>query len=179
MEDHEALALGDLDKGLPMQIRSVTCFIVRERRLLLQERPVGKIWAGMLNGPGGKIDPGETPAAAVVREVLEETGLVVTDPKPRGSLLLYIPSQPLLELSVDIFVATFYEGVAHAKEGVLSWHDRDALPFAQMWADQKYWLPAVLDGFSVEGKAVYETDSLRLARCELQLQREGELPPGD
>lgn len=150
-------------------LRTVTCFIVQSGRILLQQRPAGRIWAGMLNGPGGKLDPGETAAEAVVREVFEETGLHIADPQPRGALTLLIAA-PSLELSVDIFVATSFDGEPFEREGALSWHERDALPFDRMWADQRYWLAAVLDGFGVSGTVAYEPDSLRLTRCELVLR---------
>ncbi len=44
-------------------------------RVLLQERPAGKSLAGLWEFPGGKIDPGETPEAALVRELKEELGI--------------------------------------------------------------------------------------------------------
>lgn len=150
-------------------IRTVTCFIVQSGRILLQERPVGRIWAGMLNGPGGKVDPGEDAADAIVRETIEETGLMIVDPQPRGSLVLHLPSPRLQKLTVDIFVATATKGSAAELEGELSWHERDALPFDRMWADQRYWLQAVLDGFSVDGDVTYEGENLRLASCQLRL----------
>src|SRR5215470_8395802 len=93
-----------------MRIRAVTCFIVQSRRILLQRRPAGKLWAGMLNGPGGKVDSGEKTADAIVREVLEETGLRIINPEPRGSLVLDIPSPKRMKLSVDIFIATTFQG---------------------------------------------------------------------
>ena len=153
-----------------MKIRTVTCFIVQSRRVLLQKRPAGKLWAGMLNGPGGKVNSGEEAADAIVREVLEETGLRIIDPEPRGSLVLHIPSPKQFKLSVDIFIATTFQGDALEREGTLSWYDRDQLPFEDMWADQRYWLTAVLDGLSVDGKVCYEPHSLRLTQCQLRLR---------
>lgn len=44
-------------------------------RVLLQRRPPGKPMAGLWEFPGGKIDPGETPEAALVRELEEELGI--------------------------------------------------------------------------------------------------------
>ena len=153
-----------------MPIRTVTCFIVQSRRILLQKRPAGKPWAGMLNGPGGKVNSGEESADAIVREVLEETGLRIINPEPRGSLVLHIPSPKRLKLSVDIFIATTFQGDALERAGALTWYDRDELPFDSMWADQKYWLRAVLDGLSVDGKVCYEPESLRLTQCQLRLR---------
>lgn len=156
-----------------MSIRTVTCFLVQSGQVLLQKRPAGKTWAGMLNGPGGKVNCGEDAADAIVREVMEETGLRIINPEPRGSLLLDIPSPKLLKLSVDIFTATTFQGDVSEREGTLSWYDRDALPFDSMWADQRYWLRAVLDGLSVEGNVSYEPDRLRLTRCQLLLRLSG------
>jgi 8-oxo-dGTP diphosphatase len=153
-----------------MPIRTVTCFIVQSGRVLLQKRPVGKTWAGMLNGPGGKINFGEEAPDAIFREVLEETGLRVINAEPRGSLALQIPLPQLVDFTVDIFVANTFQGGACEREGSLSWYHRDALPFDHMWADQRYWLLAVLDGFSVDGMIAYEPDSLRLSQCQLRLR---------
>lgn len=153
-----------------MMIRTVTCFIVQSGRVLLQKRPADKVWAGMLNGPGGKINAGEDAADAIVREVMEETGLQLINPQPRGSLTLHIPSPVLVKLSVDIFTANIFQGNASELEGTLAWHDRNALPFDSMWADQRYWLHAVLDGLSVEGDVSYEPESLRLTQCQLRLR---------
>ena len=47
--------------------------------ILLAQRPEGKALAGLWEFPGGKVEPGETPEAALVREVDEETGLSVRE----------------------------------------------------------------------------------------------------
>ena len=48
-----------------------------EGRVLLQQRPEGKSLAGLWEFPGGKIEPGETPEAALIRELEEELAIVV------------------------------------------------------------------------------------------------------
>lgn len=49
--------------------------IDRDGRVLVQQRPEGKALAGLWEFPGGKVEPGETPEAALVRELAEELGI--------------------------------------------------------------------------------------------------------
>jgi 8-oxo-dGTP diphosphatase len=51
--------------------------VEHEGRFLIGQRPAGIPLAGLWEFPGGKIEPGETPESAAVRECLEETGLAV------------------------------------------------------------------------------------------------------
>lgn len=51
--------------------------VEHEGAFLIGQRPLGVPLAGLWEFPGGKIEPGETPAAAAIRECREETGLVV------------------------------------------------------------------------------------------------------
>ena len=48
-------------------------------RVLVQQRPTGKAMAGLWEFPGGKVEPGETPEAALVRELDEELGIAVAE----------------------------------------------------------------------------------------------------
>ena len=57
-----------------------------EVQLLVAERPAGKRFAGMTEWPGGRIEAGETPAEAAIRELREETGLIA--PQGCATLLL-------------------------------------------------------------------------------------------
>lgn len=51
--------------------------IANDGRVLVQRRPAGKAMAGLWEFPGGKVDSGETPEAALVRELHEELGIAV------------------------------------------------------------------------------------------------------
>ena len=54
---------------------SAVALIDPDGRVLLAQRPVGKSMAGLWEFPGGKVEPGETPEAALIRELQEELGI--------------------------------------------------------------------------------------------------------
>jgi 8-oxo-dGTP diphosphatase len=66
------------DASLPvtkMVLVSAVALIDRDGRVLLAQRPEGKAMAGLWEFPGGKIESGETPEAALIRELHEELGI--------------------------------------------------------------------------------------------------------
>jgi 8-oxo-dGTP diphosphatase len=64
---------------LPMVLVASVALVDVDARVLIQQRPEGKSWAGWWEFPGGKMHEGETPEAAVVRELHEELGLDITE----------------------------------------------------------------------------------------------------
>lgn len=58
---------------------SAVALIDADGRVLLAQRPEGKSLAGLWEFPGGKVDPGETPEAALIRELREELGIEVSE----------------------------------------------------------------------------------------------------
>ena len=65
------------------------CTIIKDDKILLQKKAEGRFGEGKWNSPGGKIRPDEPPEACVVREVIEETGIIVRSPRLHGVLRHY------------------------------------------------------------------------------------------
>lgn len=65
-----------MDKGLPLMVVAAA-LIDADGRLLVQQRPAGKPMAGLWEFPGGKVEVGELPEAALIRELREELGIGV------------------------------------------------------------------------------------------------------
>lgn len=61
--------------GVPIVLVSAVALVDIDDRVLLAQRPEGKSMAGLWEFPGGKVDEGETPEAALIRELHEELGI--------------------------------------------------------------------------------------------------------
>ena len=75
--------------------------------MLIAQRPPGKHMAGGWEFPGGKVDPGETPRAALERELREELGIEVHEAAP---LIAYEHQYPERRVLLDLWVVTRYSG---------------------------------------------------------------------
>ena len=90
---------------------------------LLAQRPPDKIWAGYWEFPGGKIEPGETPYHALVRELHEELGITVQTAYP---WLTRVFTYPHATVRLNFFRVTAWSGELHPHEGQqFSWQHPD------------------------------------------------------
>ena len=65
--------------NLPIVLVVAVALIDADGRVLIAQRPEGKQWAGLWEFPGGKVDPGERPEQALIRELKEELGIDVQE----------------------------------------------------------------------------------------------------
>ncbi len=119
-------------------------FIKRGDEVLLIEKLTG-IGEGKVNGPGGKIDPGETAEQAIVRECQEELHITPLDSLKLGELCFAMTHIP--DIHCHVYVATEYEGEPTAtREANPFWEKISNIPYEKMWEDDQYWLPQALAG---------------------------------
>lgn len=103
---------------------AVLCLLTNGDRILLQNR-VKRDWKGYTL-PGGHVEPGESFVDAVIREMREETGLTVKNPKLAGVKQFPIENGRYVVL---LFKAEDYEGVLRSSnEGKMEWFRYDELP---------------------------------------------------
>jgi 8-oxo-dGTP diphosphatase len=88
----------------------------RDGRVLLAQRPAGKAMAGLWEFPGGKIEQGETPEAALVRELHEELG-IDTKASCLAPLTFASHAYETFHLFMPVFVCRVWQGAVAAKEG--------------------------------------------------------------
>ena len=142
MGDSDTASPIDWDGWVP-EIRATLMFVVRGYEVLLIEKLRG-IGAGKINGPGGKIDPGETARQAVIRETEEE--LHITPQKVRKMGELFFAMTDLPDIHCHVFMAEEFEGTPTATdEAIPRWTRMSDIPYELMWEDDKYWLPRMLE----------------------------------
>jgi 8-oxo-dGTP diphosphatase len=84
-------------------------------RILLAQRPEGKALAGLWEFPGGKVEPGETPEACLIREMEEELG-ITTKVACLAPLTFASHTYADFHLLMPVFVCRKWEGIARGKE---------------------------------------------------------------
>jgi 8-oxo-dGTP diphosphatase len=92
-----------------------------DNRVLIAQRPEGKTLAGLWEFPGGKVDAGERPEAALIRELKEELGITIEEPC-LAPLTFASHAYEDFHLLMPLYVCRKWEGVVVAREGQqLAW----------------------------------------------------------
>ncbi len=109
----------------------VAAAVIRaDGRVLIAQRPSGKHLAGGWEFPGGKLESGETRTQGLARELREELGIVIRDPRP---LMRIRHAYPYGEVRLDMWVVSRYEGVPQGHDGqALRWLTQDELALAEL-----------------------------------------------
>lgn len=105
----------------PLLLVVAAALLDAEGRILLTQRPAGKAMAGLWEFPGGKLELGETPEQALVRELGEELGLTIA---PTDLLPLTFASYayPDVHILMPLYVCRVWHGTPEGREGqALAW----------------------------------------------------------
>ena len=137
-------------------------FLTSQGRVLLIRKAEGRLHEGEWIGLGGKLEPGEDPLSSAVREFREESGLILEDPRIRGTLVWIDEVKCGI---VHIVTATRWSGdLSESEEGELRWHSVNDLPALEGLArHQLLFLDRVLvddDDHFYSGIAVYQNEEM-------------------
>jgi 8-oxo-dGTP diphosphatase len=142
-------------------------FVVKDSSVLLIRKKRG-LGAGKINAPGGRIEPGETPLEAAVRETQEELRITPLGLRFAGLNLFQFTDG--YSIHVHVFKALDFEGEpTETEEAAPLWFPVDALPYDEMWEDDRLWIPLLLEDTGFTGRYVFEGE--RMLDHELDLER--------
>ena len=146
--------------------RATLLFVIRDGKALLIHKKKG-LGAGKINGPGGRLEPGETPLQAAIREVEEELCVTPTGVKEAGELLFQFTDG--FSIHGYVFTATDCKGEPQETgEAIPIWTPVDQFPFDRMWEDDRVWVPHMLAGRKFKGRFLFDGD--RMLGSELDIE---------
>ncbi len=138
------------------------CYIQRDGKTLmvLRNKKPNDIHAGKWNGLGGKFEAGESPEDCVSREVEEESGLLIQDPKLHG--LVMFPAFKGQDWCVFVFTAAEFDGeLIDSPEGQLEWIEDSKLLALNLWPSDLIFLPWLEQEKFFSAKFIYEGEEFK------------------
>jgi len=143
-------------------ILATLCYVKDNGKTLmvLRNKKPNDAHEGKWNGLGGKFEAGETPEMCIRREVQEEAGLVIQNPRLHG--LLTFPNFRGVDWYVFVFTATEFSGqLIDSPEGKLEWIPDKQLADLNRWESDHIFIPWIEEGKFFSAKFEYEGDVMQ------------------
>lgn len=144
-----------------MQLATL-CYVINKDKTLMLHRIKKKndVHEGKWNGLGGKFESGETPQECAIREVKEESGLLIKDPMMHGFITF-----PMFDGKKDwyvfLFTAKEFSGeLIDSHEGKLEWIDNKKLLELNLWEGDRIFIPWLLQEKFFSAKFIYNNGRL-------------------
>ena len=141
------------------------CYVIdkkKNRTLMLHRvKKVNDVHEGKWNGLGGKLEFGESPEECVIREIKEESGLTISDPRLHGFITF-----PLFDGVDDwyvfVFTAENYSGeIIESAEGNLEWIPSESVTALNLWDGDAIFLKWLKEDKFFSAKFIYEKGMLK------------------
>ena len=131
--------------------------IVRGDKVLLGEKKRGEIGSGTLNGPGGKLDPGETLEECVVRETREELGIELNPLRLDKLGVITFFAHEVPDFQVHLYRTEHFTGEIHETDDMIpGWYPIDSLPFDRMLESDRAWFARAARGEHFDAEVYYD-----------------------
>ena len=143
-------------------ILATLCYIKNDNHTLMvyRNKKPNDMHQGKWNGLGGKFEAGESPEECIIREVREEAGLQIREPKLHG--LLMFPDFKGDDWYVFVFTANEFNGeLIDSPEGKLEWIPDEKLTSLNLWESDQIFFPWLEDEKFFSAKFEYDGDEMR------------------
>lgn len=138
------------------KVIATLCVVHNNTYILLGKKKKG-LGTGKWNGFGGRVEKNESIEEAAIRELEEEAGIVTKKPTKHGVLTLIGETDDIIEM--HIFRANNFTGDPNESDEMKpQWFKHEEIPFNNMWPNDAYWLPLVLNGKKFIGDFTFEND---------------------
>lgn len=112
---------------------------------------------GNWNGYGGKLEEGESIVDATIREMYEESSVIITEENLEQVAVVEFIFEDGKHLEVHTFFVRTWKGEpTETEEMKPEWFTFPDIPYDKMWADDKYWFPRALAGEKLRGKVWFD-----------------------
>lgn len=145
-----------------MQLATL-CYVIDKNKTLMLHRIKKKndVHEGKWNGLGGKFETGETPQECAIREVKEESGLLIKNPMMHG-FITFPMFDGIKDWYVFIFTAKKFSGkLIESQEGKLEWINNDKLLDLNLWEGDRIFIPWLFQKKFFSAKFVYNNGKLK------------------
>lgn len=141
--------------------------IMQNDKILLGEKKKGEIGTGVLSGPGGKLDPGETLETCLIRETREELEIELDPNSLEIVALIDFYAGDEIYFRVHIYKADILSGELHETADMIpNWYPLDDATFERTYEADRHWLPKVARGEKFRAKAYYRARAEDFDRIE-------------
>lgn len=151
--------LSDIDwESWEAQDPATLVFVFRDEEILLINKKTG-LGKGKVNGPGGKIESGETPEEGATRECREELDIGVRNLEYCGEHRFQFVDG--YSIHVWVYRTRDFEGIAtESPEAKPLWTHLSQIPYERMWEDDQYWLPMLIRGQRFQTRWIFDGDRM-------------------
>ncbi len=123
------------------------CYIINEKGEYLLQKKARGFGIGKWNGPGGKLEAGETLKEGLAREIKEETTIEIGEVEEIAYLEFNFPHKSEWTFQNHVYTCKDYKGEPFdTGEGELRWFKKKDIPIEKMWDDDRYWIMDALNG---------------------------------
>ncbi len=132
--------------------------ILQDGRILLGKKKKGEIGTGVLSGPGGKLDPGETLPGCLIRETREELEIELDPASLRLVAIIDFYAASELDFRVYTYHAKILSGEIHETADMIpGWYPLNKKTFKRTYEADRHWLPRAVRGEPFRANVLYKS----------------------